>query len=375
MATKKFAQMATKKLNALLETASEEDRVEIQKVLDARAAAQVAPTTQAAPASASQTESNASQEEELTEAEKAAIEAAEANGGINPNYAGNGDGQKKPKISDEERHQLAEKLKAEVVNHRCQVVPFNTLEWLNGTITGVIEEKRSNKVLLSIKTDDGRRIVKVHDSKLVKVLDEVVEPVKASRGRKKDPNAVEEETDWLPEEIDAAINEVISNVGKTISYPKFSIGEAPKEGEEAKIETGRIVSLVPDKRGKRILYRIELDQTEEEKAANAPKKYAHKVTKKEDLVIAEVLDEAGEAINKSYVERRKNAAERVPLTPQEKVELAEKAYEIALKAFEKAKENLAKKEKGVQMAKEELAKSLDSEAEKVQEEEAAATAE
>lgn len=359
MTTKKFSQMTTKKLNALLETASEEDRMEIQKVLDARMAAQQAPATE-------ETE----EESQLTLEEEAAIAAAEANGGINPMYQGKtSKGESTKKMSDEERHALAEELKEKVVNHRCQVVPFNTVEWANGIVSGIIEEKRSNKVLLAIKLDDGRRIVKVHDSKLVKILDEVVEPVKVSRGRKqKYPAAIEEKTDWLPEEIEAATNEVIGNVGKTISYPKFTLANKPKEGEEAEIETGRIMSLVPDKRGKRILYRIEIDQTEEEKAANAPKKYAHKVSTNEDLTIAEELDEAGQAINDAFTKRRKNALERNAMTPQEKVELAEKAYEIAKKAFEKAQESLAKKEKALAEAKEELAKFLDSEMEKTESE-------
>ena len=117
------------------------------------------------------------------------------------------------KMSDEERHTLAEELKEKVVNHRCQAVPFNTAEWVEGVVSGIIEDKRSNKVLLAIKLDDGRRIVKVHDSKLVKVLDEVVEPVKASRGRKqKDPSMIEEKTDWLPEEIEAAVTDRIQQL-------------------------------------------------------------------------------------------------------------------------------------------------------------------
>ena len=40
MATKKFSQMTTKKLNALLATASDEDKAEIEAVLAAREQAQ-----------------------------------------------------------------------------------------------------------------------------------------------------------------------------------------------------------------------------------------------------------------------------------------------------------------------------------------------
>lgn len=192
MATKKFAQMRTKSLKALLETASEEDKVAIEAVLaereKAKAAAAEAPIETPAEAPA---ETPAFEEETLlTPEEEAALKAAEENGGVNPMYTGR-TAERKPKASDEERHALAEKLKAEVVNHRCQAVPFNTAEWVDGYIAGVIEEKRSNKVLLAIKTDDGRRIVKVHDSNLVRILDETIEPEKKTRAGRKPKDASE----------------------------------------------------------------------------------------------------------------------------------------------------------------------------------------
>lgn len=196
MTVKKFNQMATKKLNALLATASDEDKAAIEEVLAAREQAK-------APAAAEETPKTAQEFEDetpLTPEEEAAIKAAEENGGINPLYNGSKATQeKKPKMTDEERHALAEELKANI-NHRCQAVPFNTIEWVDGYIAGVIEEKRSNKVLYAIKTDDGRRIVKVHDSNLVKILDEVIAPEKKTRTRKtKDSNI--EKVEWTPEAI------------------------------------------------------------------------------------------------------------------------------------------------------------------------------
>lgn len=374
MATKNFSQMTTKRLTALLETASEEDKVKINEVLEKRAAA-LQPKTDVAENDEVETE-NA----ELSDEEKAAIEAAEANGGINPMYAGktDNDGGKAKKMSDKERAELAEKLKAETVGHRCQVVPFNTIEFVNGTVCGVIEDKRSNKVLLAIKTDDGRRIVKVHDSKLLKISDEVVEIQKASRGRKaKDPNATSiDMADWLPEEIEAEVAKFIPLVGKKVSYPKFSMIKHDDENEEKTIESGRIVSLVPDKRGKRILLRVLIDQTEEEIAAKASKKYAHKVSTCEDLKIEDEFDEEGSAINKTFCERRSAAAERNALTPAQKVELAEKSLEIAKRALEKAQEAFEKRKAALEKAQEELKKYLTAEENAVTaEEETAATEE
>lgn len=59
----KFAQMSTKKLNALLETASEEDAVAIKAILESR--------------NAQQAEAGAGEGTELSEEEKQAIAAAE----------------------------------------------------------------------------------------------------------------------------------------------------------------------------------------------------------------------------------------------------------------------------------------------------------
>lgn len=230
MTTKKFSQMTTKKLNALLATASDEDKKAIEAVLAAREQAQ-APAAPAAPeATAEETPAAPASEEEtqLSPEEEAAIKAAEENGGLNLLYNGSKATQeKKPKMTDEDRHALAEELKKNV-NHRCQAVPFNTAEWVDGYIAGVIEEKRSNKVLYAIKTDDGRRIVKVHDSNLVRILDEVVEPEKKARARKaKDPA---DKIEWTPEAIAEEVNKVIGNVGKGVAFEKYRTTD--ENGEE-----------------------------------------------------------------------------------------------------------------------------------------------
>ena len=146
MVTEKFLQMTTKKLNALLATASDEDKKAIEAVLAAREQAQASAAPAVLEATAEETPAAPASDEEtqLTPEEEAALKAAEENGGVNPMYTGR-TAERKPKASDEERHALAEKLKAEVVNHRCQAVPFNTAEWVNGYIAGVIEEKRGNQ--------------------------------------------------------------------------------------------------------------------------------------------------------------------------------------------------------------------------------------
>ena len=348
MATKKFSQMTTKKLNALLATASDEDKKAIEAVLAAREQAQTpaapettAEETPAAPASEEETQ--------LSPEEEAAIKAAEENGGLNPLYNGSKATQeKKPKMTDEDRHALAEELKKNV-NHRCQAVPFNTAEWVDGYIAGVIEEKRSNKVLYAIKTDDGRRIVKVHDSNLVRILDEVVEPEKKARARKaKDPA---DKIEWTPEAIAEEVNEVIGNIGKTVEFEKYRTTDENGE-EHIEMVVGRIVAIVPDKRAQRLLYRISVPAPIEGNPLAT--KTMHKVVKAEGIKIAEEFDEEGAQLNAKYLERREAAATRTPLTPQDRVIRCEENVKKAEEKLQKAQEELEAKKKQLEDAKKEL---------------------
>lgn len=352
MATKKFNQMTTKKLNALLATASDKDKAAIEAVLAAREQAQApAAPAEEIPAEAAPTATKeAADEAPLTPEEEAAIKAAEENGGLNPLYNGSKATQeKKSKMTDEERHALAEKLKANI-NYRCQAVPFNTAEWVDGYIAGVIEEKRSNKVLYAIKTDDGRRIVKVHNSNLVRILDEVVVPEKKVRTRKAKDGDVEK-VEWTPEAIAEEVNKVIGNVGKTVEIEKYRTTD---ENGEEHIETisGRIVAIVPDKRAQRLLYRISVPTPIEGNPLAA--KIMHKVVTAEGLQIAEEFDAEGQELNAKYCDRREAAAARTPLTPQDRVIRCEENLKKAEEKLQKATEELKAKKKQLEEARAEL---------------------
>lgn len=348
MATNKFSQMTTKKLNALLATASDEDKKAIEAVLAAREQAQ-APAAPEATAEETPAAPASEEETQLSPEEEAAIKAAEENGGLNPLYNGSKATQeKKPKMTDEERHALAEELKKNV-NYRCQAVPFNTVEWVDGYIAGVIEEKRSNKVLYAIKTDDGRRIVKVHDSNLVRILDEVVEPEKKARARKaKDPA---DKIEWTPEAIAEEVNEVIGNVGKGVAFEKYRTTDENGE-EHIEMISGRIVAIVPDKRTQRLLYRISVPAPIEGNPLAT--KIMHKVVTTEGLLIAEEFDEEGAQLNAKYLERREAAATRTPLTPQDRVIRCEENVKKAEEKLQKAQEELEAKKKQLEDAKKEL---------------------
>ena len=343
MATKKFAQMRTKSLKALLETASEEDKVAIEAVLAEREKAS------AAVAETPLTPLTPEEETPLTPEEEAALKAAEENCGVNPMYTGR-TAERKPKASDEERHALAEKLKAEVVNHRCQAVPFNTVEWVDGYIAGVIEEKRNNKVLLAIKTDDGRRIVKVHDSNLVRILDETIEPEKKTRtGRK--PKDVSEKIEWTPEAIADEVNKIIGNVGKGVAFEKYRTTDENGE-EHIEMISGRIVAIVPDKRTQHLLYRILVPAPIESNPFAT--KTMHKVVTTEGLLIAGEFDAEGAQLNAKYLERREAAATRTPLTPQDRIIRCEENVKKAEEKLQKAQEELEARKKQFEDIKKEL---------------------
>lgn len=349
MATKNFSQMTTKKLNALLATASDEDKKAIEAVLAAREQAQAPVSGETQSEVANPVQEFEDTENPLTPEEEAAIKAAEENGGINPmSNSSKATQEKKPKMTDEDRHALAEELKKNV-NHRCQAVPFNTVEWVDGYIAGVIEEKRSNKVLYAIKTDDGRRIVKVHDSNLVRILDEVVEPEKKARTRKaKDPA---DKVEWTPEAIAEEINEIIGNVGKTVEIEKYRTTDENGE-EHIEMVIGRIVAIVPDKRAQRLLYRISVPTPIEGNPLAT--KTMHKVAKADGIKIAEEFDEEGAQLNAKYLERREAAATRTPLTPQDRVIRCEENVKKAEEKLQKAQEELEAKKKQLEDAKKEL---------------------
>lgn len=326
MAQKNYAQMSTKKLNALLETVTDEsEKAAIEEVLAKRG--QLAPGDNA-PATVNP---NA----ELSAEEQAAIDAANGTDADASEKQAATAKKVKVKPTDEERAALAAKLREEAVGHKCQVVPFNSIEWVNGVIVAIVEEKRTNKCLYAVKADDGRRIVKAYGSELIKISDETVELTRAPRGGK----SKDELPEWTHEEIEKAVQEVIGNVGKQISY--VETGALGAEIENAPTILGRIISLVPNKRNHTILYRIEI-QPAEDAPEGTPKKYAHKVTTNDKLAIAEELDDEGKKINEAFIARR-NGERKTPTakTPEE-------ALAIAEQQLKKAEEHKAKAEASIE---------------------------
>lgn len=342
MATKNFSKMTTKKLEALLETASDEDRVAIMEVLAKRTEAQ-AP---AAPATQAPVEFE--DEEPLTPEQEAALKAAEEQFDAQKENASEAKPEKKPKMTDDERKALVEKLK-ENINHRCEVVPFNTIDWVPGYIAGVIDDKRSGKVLYAIKTDDGRRIVKVSDSNLLRIKEETV--VIEKKPRVREPKERVERPEWTAEIVADEISKVIGNVGKTISFKQYD--SVDEEGNKIPVmKSGRIVAITPDKRVQRLLYKVQVLVP----TADDPNAYriVHKMVGADTFTIEDEFDEIGKEINEKYRTRRESIANRVVLTPQDKVTRCEEALAKAEAELKKAQERIELKKRLLEEAKAEL---------------------
>lgn len=347
MATKKFAQMSTKKLNALLETASEEDAVAIKAILESR--------------NAQQAKAGAGEGTELSEEEKKAIEAAEK--AAAPEEAETTGEEKKkggrkasPKMSEEELLE-AEKLAKENVGHRCTVLLPGTAIRVDGTILTTLKDKRAMQVYYQVETDaiddmESRKIYKKFGSEDITVLDEVVELKKKTTSKVRVAKTKMEAGEWEAEA--EAVREVAgANVGKTVQL------------DEEKV--GRIVSLLNDKRSNGMYYRIEFEDE------LGIKKTCHKVinyTKAEDgtITLAELegmaaeLDEKGQEMNQAFLERKAREPRKM-LTPEEKVLAAEEALKKAEASLVKAQETLEARKTALATAKAELAAKHDAQAE------------
>lgn len=346
MATKKFAQMSTKKLNALLETASEEDAVAIKAILESR--------------NAQQAEAGAGEGTELSEEEKQAIAAAEKasapEDGEPAAEKKKGGRKASPKLSEEELLET-EKLAKENVGHRCTVLLPGTAIRVDGTILTTLKDKRAMQVYYQVETDavddmESRKIYKKFGSEDITVLDEVVELKKKTESKVRVAKQKMEAGEWEAEA--EAVREVAgANVGKTVQLDENT--------------TGRIVSLLNDKRSNGMYYRIEFEDE------LGIKKTCHKVinyTKAEDgtITLAELegmaaeLDEKGQEMNQTFLERKAREPRKM-LTPEEKVLAAEEALKKAEASLQKAQETLEARKTALATAKAELAAKHDAQAE------------
>lgn len=301
--------MKTEKLNTLLATASEEDKIAIQAVLDKRAAATASAE---APAENSPAEPTA---EAPTENSPAPAKKSE-------------------KLTDDELHALAESCR-ENMHKKVQVVPFNTVEWVDGYIAGVIEEKRARTVLYTIKAVDGRKLVKAHNSKLLKIFDEkevVARKVTRARAERPDDEAVAQ-----------MLEDSGKNVGKLLTFPNANDVDI----------TARIVSVQADRRTNTVMYKL--------KGVGDGKLY-YKVVTATNITIADEFDEEGQEMNTAYMGRRDAAKARLALTPQDRVIKCEEDLHKLEARLSKLQEEIEAKRAQLAEAKAEAQKFIESQA-------------
>jgi len=332
MATMKFAQMATKKLQKLVNdpATSDEDKVAIQAVLDKRQAAQAPKNEQGS---------------ELTPEEQAAIKAAEAE--ANKEAGKSEDNKKaekksagrpeKKKLTMEELDAEYEKAEAEAKGHKCTAVLPGTAIRVNGYIKSILKEKRAMRCYLLIQSEvsednpTGRQFYKVFGAEDTTILPEVVELKKKTEARvrkaKADPEA------WMAQ-ADEVVEAASEFIGRQIDL------------EDENKTDARVETIIKDKRSCTVFFRIGF------KDENGAHKFTHKAVKStkdeaENKIVVEEpaglmpLTDEDKPNYDEWQSKWQTRAERMPrtaLTPEEKVLRAEEALKKAKANLEKAQE-------------------------------------
>lgn len=302
MATKNFEKLTTKKLNALLNSASEEEKVFIQAELDKRSEAQAA----AASAQNEQemvTKSKGHYEmeaSELSPEEQVIVAAAEAE-----EKAGKATSKKTHLSMTPEEIEARKAEMAENIGHVVKVMPNGEVEWMEGYISGVQHDKRSNALMYIVKVE-GKTVRKAYGAKSLIVTEEVKEIVKAEKKVRVSKATGEVKAKRTFEEAEELRENAKPNVGR---YAMLPVGE-----EKVKVYANGIML---DKRSNAVLFAFKneegktlykavdnqtiewLDEWNEKKreSMSAPKTALNPKQKHEDL--AAKLAKAEEAVAKA----------------------------------------------------------------------------
>ena len=302
MTTKNFEKLTTKKLNALLKSASEEEKALIQAELDKRSEAQ------AAAASAQDEQEMVAkgkghyemEASELSPEEQAIIDAAEAE-----EKAGKAASKKTNLSLTPEEIEARKAEMAENVGHVVKVMPNGEVEWMEGYISGVQHDKRSNACMYIVKVN-GKTVRKAYGAKSLIITEEVKEIVKAEKKVRVSKATGEIKAKRTYEEAEELRENAKPNVGR---YAMLPVGD-----EKVKVYANGIML---DKRSNAVLYAFKneegktlykavdnqtiewLDEWNEKKreSASAPKAVLNPKQKHEDL--AAKLAKAEEAAAKA----------------------------------------------------------------------------
>lgn len=222
MATKNYAKMSQKSLMALLgnEGTTEEEKAAIQEVLDTRKSQETASVNQETPTIVEVEPDDEEPSEDEAKAKEAQVAARQA-------------------IVDGMR---------EMVGHKAQVVPFNTATWVDGVVTGVLDDQRAKNPLWIVKDlESGKIIRKAFGSDLIKVSEtEKIEITKNVRMQKS--------AEYTEKEIMEQLADAYQQIGKYAEIVEFS----NKDGEVTK---ALIIGAMHEKRSNRVMYRMRSEVT------------------------------------------------------------------------------------------------------------------
>ncbi len=309
MATKNFEKLTTKKLNALLNSASEEEKALIQAELDKRSEAQ------AAAASAQNEQEMVAKGKghyemeagELSPEEQAIIDAAEVE-----EKAGKATSKKTNLSLTPEEIEARKAEMTENIGHVVKVMPNGEVEWMEGYISGVQHDKRSNACMYIVKVN-GKTVRKAYGAKSLIITEEVKEIVKAEKKAKEAKVAGEPRAKRTYEEAEELRENAKPNIGR---YAMLPVGE-----EKIKVYANGIML---DKRSNAVLYAFK----------NEEGKTQYKAVDNKSI---EWLDEWNE--EKRNRANSEHAAAKAGLNPKQKLEAlaakVEKAKEVLAKAQEK----------------------------------------
>lgn len=203
---------------------------------------------------------------------------------------------------------LAEECRKNI-NKRCQAVPYNSAEWIDGVIAGVQTDLKAGRVVYAILLSDGRRIAKVHNSPLIKISEDIDEAfAKRPRGGNRSAQPKEPMTDEKKEELRLQYQE---NVGREYATDT---------------ESGTITGLQFNPKTSNWQYTTERTVTND--MGDSVKVKGFKSCRLEGLQLSE---ERNEELYSKYINRRPGGFARKPMT----VEQLEKA--VAAKEAELAR--------------------------------------
>ena len=347
MATKNFQKLKTKKLNALLNSASDEEKALIQAELDKRSEAQAAANS----AEEAQYNSNGKghyemEASELSPEEQAIVDAAEAE-----EKAGKATSKKTHLSMTPEEIEARKAEMTENVGHVVKVMPNGEVEWMEGYISGVQHDKRSNALMYIVKVD-GKTVRKAYGAKSLIITEEVKEIVKAEKKVRTSKATGEVKAKRTYEGAEELRENAKPNVGR---YAMLPVGE-----EKIKVYANGIML---DKRSNAVLFAFKneegktlykavdnqtiewLDEWNEKKreSVSAPKTALNPKQKHEDL--AAKLAKAEEAAAKAQAkveelkalyEASKTACEEWLATDEGKAFVESEATEQPAEATEEA---------------------------------------